>query len=81
MTEPRKSYQNLPSEENPHFLIDGQKIYQYMKQKYPEKTVEHLDNILNGICASLTILMRNNVDKDDHKRFLQLIYLTLMKNI
>ncbi len=77
----RHSFQHLPGNENPQFLEDGKRIYLEMKKKYPKKSVEDLDNILNGLCASLSCLMYNNVEKDNHKNFLQLIYNILSKNI
>lgn len=77
----RKAFQHLPSQENPQFLEDGKRIYSEMKSKYPNATNEDLDNILNGICAALTCLMFDNVDKSNHKIFLQLIWKILNKNV
>lgn len=77
----RKAFQHLPSEENPQFLENGKRIYLEMKNKYPNKTNDDLDNILNGICAALTCLMFDAVNKDNHKYFLQLIHSILSKNI
>jgi hypothetical protein len=77
----RKSFQHLPADDNPQFLQDGIEIYKKMIEKYPEKNVENLDNILNGICAALTCLMTANVDKRDHRNFTQLIYKILNDNI
>ena len=76
-----KSFQDLPGEENPQFLEDGKRIYLELRKKYPKNTTEDMDNILNGLCASLICLMNANVDKSDHKNFLQLIYKILNKNI
>lgn len=81
MTEKRKAYQHLHAEENPHFLEDGKHIYLELKKKYPNKNNVDLDNILNGICAALTCLMDDNVEKSNHRYFLQLIYKILDKNI
>jgi hypothetical protein len=77
----RKSFQDLPGDENPQFLEDGLSIYKMLKDKYPNQSVEDLDNILNGICASLIILMKNQVAKDNHKNFIQLVYKVLTKNL
>lgn len=77
----RKSFQDLPGNENPQFLEDGKRIYLEMRNKYPNNTNEDLDNILNGICVSLICLMRDAVNKDNHKYFLQLIHKILSKNI
>lgn len=77
----RKAFQNLPAVENPHFLEDGQKIYKELRINYPQDTNEHLDNILNGLCAALTCLMRENVQKDNHRYFIQLIHSILSRNI
>lgn len=77
----RKPFQNLPANENPHFTENGLKIYQELKKKYPKHNDEDLDNILNSICASLIILVKNNVNTDNHKQFLQLIWKILNQNI
>ncbi len=76
----RKSFQNLPHEENPQFLQDGKRIYFELRKKYPENNNVHLDNILNALCASITCLMKVNVQKDNYKQFLQLVYKILIKN-
>jgi len=77
----RKAFQYLPGNENPQFLEDERKIYLSMKNKYPNSTDEDLDNILNGICASLIFLIMNNVHRDNHHIMLQLIWNILNKNI
>lgn len=77
----RTPFQHLPGEENPQFLEDGKRIYLEMKKKYPNATNEDLDNILNGLCAALTCLVWGNVDKSNHKNFLQLIWNILNKNL
>lgn len=81
MNEERKSFQHLPAEENPQFLEDGKRIYLEMRKKYPENTNKDLDNILNGLCASLTCMIHANVNKDNHKNFLQLIHKILSQNL
>jgi hypothetical protein len=80
MQNERKSFQNLPGHLNPQFLEDGKKIYLEMKNKYPNKSSEDLDNILNGLCVSLTCLMYENVSKDDRKQFVHLIYKIISDN-
>ena len=80
-SEKRKPFQDLPGEQNPQFLEDGKQIYLYLRNKYPNNTDKDLDNILNGICASLLCLVHANVDKSNHKNFLQLIWKILNKNI
>lgn len=77
----RKSFQHLSGNQNPQFLEDGKRIYLELKKKYPKKTNKDLDNILNGLCASLTCLMYDNVDRSNHKNFLQLIWTILIKNV
>lgn len=77
----RKSFQHLPAKENPHFLEDGKLVYKSLREKYPSNTNEHLDNILNGLCAALTCLMCSAVPKDSHRQFLQLIYKILSDNV
>ncbi len=64
----------------PQFLEDGKRIYLEMRKKYPKNNNVDLDNILNGLCVSLTCFMYDNVDKTDHLSFLQLIYSILKKN-
>ena len=77
----RKNFHNLPAAENPQFGNDGLEIYMLLKNKYPENNNISLDNILNGLCASIFILMKKHVQRDDYKRFLQLVYKILFKNI
>ena len=79
--EKRKAFQNLPSEKNPQFLADGKRIYLEMRKKYPKNTDEDLDNILNGLCASLFCLAYDAVQKENHKQFLQLIWKILNGNL
>ncbi len=81
MNKERTPFQDLPGKENPQFLIDGKRIYMELKEKYPNNTNEDLDNILNGLCAALICLVRGNVDKSNHKNFLQLIWKILNKNL
>ena len=76
----RKAFQHLPAKDNPQFLEDGKEIYFRLKSKYPKKTNEDLDNILNGMCAALACLMFAEVDKDNHKNFIQLVWYVLNKN-
>lgn len=77
----RKAFKNLPSNENPQFFEDGKRIYLDLKKKYPKKNNKDLDNILNGLCAALTCLMYDNVDRSNHKNFLQLIWKILNMNV
>jgi hypothetical protein len=77
----RKAFQALSGAENPQFLEDGLKIYIYLRKKYPENTNTDLDNILNGLCAALTCLMAQHIDRDDSRQFLQLIHKILSSNI
>lgn len=77
----RKSFEPLPSNENPQFLEDGKRIYFQLREKYPNSSVEHLDNILNALCCALICLTQINVDKDDRIYFLQLIHKILSQNI
>jgi hypothetical protein len=60
---------------------DGRRIYLDLRQKYPKNTIEDLNNILNGLCAALTCLMCDAVQKNDHMQFLQLVYQIIHKNI
>lgn len=52
-----------------------------MRKKYPKNTDEDLDNILNGLCASLVCLARDAVQKENHKQFLHLIWKILNDNL
>lgn len=79
--EKRKPFQHLDGKDNPQFLQDACEIYELLKKKYPDKSIIHLDNILNALCGSLVILTLNNVQKDNHKNFLQLIWNILNKNL
>lgn len=81
MSENRKGFQDLPGDENPQFLEDGMKIYSELRDKYPDESAEHLDNILNGLCAATVCMIKKNVHKDNYKYMLQLVYTILNKNL
>jgi len=73
-----KDYQK--DEENKRFEENGKTIYLMLKSLYPEKTAEDLNLILYSILSSLIILMRENVEYDNHKNYIQLVYTLLNKN-
>ena len=73
----RKAFQHL---EDDKFKEDGKRIFLEMRKKYPKNNNADLDNILNGLCAALLYFMYNNVDKSNHKYFIQLVYKILDKN-
>ena len=77
----RRAFQHLPGNENPQFLEDGERIYLELRKKYPNNTDIDLDNVLNGLCASIICLVHANVDKSNHKNFLQLIWKILNQNL
>ncbi len=77
----RKSFEYLPGDENPHFIEEGIRIYKELRNKYPGNNEIDLDNVLNGLCAALIVLMRENMPKSDHKYFLQLLYKIISQNI
>lgn len=77
----RKGFQPLSGKDNPHFLQDGKLVYAVLKERYPKETIEHLDNVLNGLCAALTCLMTTSVEKDNRRNFVQLVYKILSDNI
>lgn len=56
-------------------------IYGYLKKKYCNENMKDLDIILNSLCFSLLRLMNQNIDKNDHKYFIELIIKILKKNI
>lgn len=77
----RNGFQELPGSENPQFLEDGKRIYLEIRKRYPEDSIEDLDNILNGLCAALIVMLEENVDKSNHKNMVQLIYQIISKNL
>ena len=81
MDEKRKAFQHLPGTENPQFLEDGKRIYLELRKKYPENTDKDMDNILNGLCAAIVCLVTANVDKSNHKNFLQIVWKILNQNL
>lgn len=81
MKNKRRSFQDLPAHENPQFSEDGIEIYRKLREKYPSNSDEDLDDILNGICAALVVMVRNNVEKSNYFSILQLIYKILHKNL
>jgi hypothetical protein len=81
MSKPRTPFEYLPGKENPQFLEDGKRIYNDMRRKYPNDTIEDLDNILNGLCAALTCLIGANVESDNRKVMIQLVHKILSQNL
>lgn len=77
----RKSFQDLPHEENETNLQNGKVLYYSLKLKYPNQTIEDLDSILNSLCAALICLIGDSVDKDDYQSMLQLVHKILNKNL
>ena len=79
---PVKTVRNSPVAGNKNWISPRQEeMLREMRKKYPNNTTIDLDNVLNGICASLTCLMYDNVPKSEHLNFLQLVYSILKKNI
>ena len=72
-----KSVEILRGHENKNFVKYGKYIYLELMQKFPNKTPEDLDTVLNIILSSLMCLLKENVPPDDHKIVVQLIYKSL----
>lgn len=80
MTE-RKLFQDLPANENPHFLEDGIEIYKQLAEKYGTNSIEGLDSISNILMCSLFVFAKQHIEKDNYKYFLQLMHQTFSKNL
>jgi hypothetical protein len=76
----RKLFEKLSKEENPHYFEDGSFIYEKLKERYPNKNIEDLDSILNILCCSLSLLLKESVSKDNYEYALQLVHKVLMDN-
>lgn len=77
----RKCFEDLNSQDYPQHIRDGIRIYKELKELYPPKNTENLDNILNALCASIIILVINNVEKDNLNVMKQVIWKILDKNL
>mgnify|MGYP003442872163 FL=1 len=77
----RKCFEDLNSQDYPQHIRDGIRIYKELKELYPQKNTENLDNILNALCASIIILVINNVEKDNLNVMKQVIWKILDKNL
>jgi hypothetical protein len=74
----RKFLQDL---DDPIFLQEGKHIYQMLREKYPESTDEHLDIIINSLCAAIVIVGKSHVRPDNREKFCQLIENIINKNL
>lgn len=59
----------------------GWDIYELLVKQFPNRNHQDLNMILNTICASLVIHIKNNVEEDDRKTIIQFIYNCLNENI
>lgn len=76
-----KPFQPMSKEDNKECTVNGISLYEMLKEMYPNQNVKDLDMILNSLCIALIVHMKENVDQDNHKYFLQLIHKTINDNI
>lgn len=77
----RTPFQDSSRNEKLKSLNDGKNIYAMMRKKYSTDTKEGLNNILKGIISSLILMMLAHVEKDNHRKFIKLIYQILNQNL
>jgi len=59
---------------------EGAYIFGYLRKKYANNNVSHLDICLNSICFALLRLMKNFVEPKDHELFIDKIIVKILKN-
>ncbi len=75
------AFESIKQELNVIIKQEGVRIYNELLAKYPEKTVEHKDILLNSLCFALVHLLKLDVSADDHPIALQLIHKVLSNNL
>lgn len=76
----KRAFEPTTDDENAAYLQCGIGIYKQMKIFCIKHKLDE-DFILNSLCVSLVCLIKNDVDKDQEKEFLQLIHRILSKNL
>jgi len=76
-----KSFVPFSKEARDKFNDTGKKIYNLLKNEFPEENALNLDLILNSLCVALTLLTLNYVERDDYPGYLQLVYKILSNNL
>lgn len=61
--------------------VEGLKIYEELKKKYPNSDSEHLDAILNSICFSLSYLFFKNSSKEKSEECADIVRENVMDNL
>lgn len=56
-------------------------IYGYLRKKYANESVAHLDIVLNSLCFALLRMIHNNVIKEDRKLMVGVITAILTKEL
>jgi len=77
----RKPFSKIPESENNLCSENGRVIFEYLKENFPGEDAKDYDCMLNSLLASLLILTRSCVAKDNHRNFIQLIYKILTDNL
>lgn len=76
-----KSFQPATEEDNTLYMKEGLRVYEDLRERYPNQDVEDLDKIFNSLCAALVMLALRNVKYDNYLIFLQLMYKSCSNNL
>jgi predicted metallo-beta-lactamase superfamily hydrolase len=52
---------------------EGLRIYLELIERYPERSVDNMDIIMNSMCAALVCLAHHTVPEEDYKSFKEFI--------
>lgn len=73
-------YEDLTDDMNRKAYDLGVKVYRELREIYPDKSIEHLDMMMNTLCMALVCLFHQNVAKDNRAILIQVVYNILMNN-
>ena len=76
-----KMFEKYGEDSNKIFIKEGTNIYNELKEGYPESNVTDRDTILNSLLYALLVMMDQEVDRSNHKYFLQLVWKILNDSV
>jgi hypothetical protein len=74
-------FTNITDDENKISEQEGFKIFGYLRKKYGNNSVSHIDIILNSLCAALVRHGKCFVAPEDYGKYFDLINKILKNNL
>lgn len=66
--------------DKPDFFINGLDIYKNLKDRYPSKEWEDLDNIMSSIFTALFMFCQQDLKEDEREQVIKMIMKRLKKH-